>query len=95
MSYSDVVVRTGTSIIVSKSCCGDSRTVMMVADSMGSIGVELHSMLGIVRYGSGLMSTGVSIAGAVTVSLNARCCLEPVDCDEDLVDALVLSSNFS
>ncbi len=32
-----VVVRTGTSIIVCKGWCGDSRTVMLVADSMGSM----------------------------------------------------------
>ncbi len=40
------------------------------------------------------MSTGVPIAGVVTVSLDATC-VESAACDEALVDALVLSSIFS
>ena len=88
-SHCDTVVCTGVLIIASKDC-GNSMIVTSVVDSTGSIGVEQHSMSGIVRYGCGVMSTGISIAG-----VNARCCLEPVACDEDPVNALVLSSTFS
>ena len=100
ISYSGVVVRTGTSIIDSKGC-GDSMAMMLVMDSIGSIGVEQHSISETVKQTGGVSSavtmigtvaTGI-VAVGVTACLSVRC-LELVALDEALLEALDRLSIF-
>ena len=96
ISYSGVVVRTGTSTIDAKGC-GDCMAMMLVMDNIGSIGVEQHSILETVKHTGGVSSTvtmtgtvatGI-VAVGVTACLSVRC-LELVALDE----ALYRMSNF-
>ena len=84
----------------------DSRTVMLVADSMGSMRVGLVSLSGTAKHSGGVLSAvmmiGTVATGIVAVSMTAcpnASCLELdnlEDAREDSLDlSLILVNNFS